>query len=220
MFKYFQLGTKAVLLLAILGATLPMSAFAQNKPAAGGAISIGSVEVQRVFNEYKVTQTSRAEIDKLGGTLDKALSQLQSNSAAFLTDAEINELAKLYTKDTALTDADKNRVTELEGKARKAGDELRNLQNVAAPNPQQSARLTELTSGQQRGTNTLTGLQTEYQKRLQDRQEALTKTTLDAIKAMIVKVAQEKNLAVVFDSAVAIYTANDITNDVIKQLNK
>ena len=34
------------------------------------------------------------------------------------------------------------------------------------------------------------------------------------------EVAKQKGLAVVFDAQVAIYTANDITDDVVKRLNK
>ena len=40
------------------------------------------------------------------------------------------------------------------------------------------------------------------------------------MKEAIAAVAQQRGLAVVFDSKLALYTANDVTDDVLKRLNK
>lgn len=214
-----RLTITAVLTAALLGGVGAPRTFAQgNRPPAGDArAQFASVDLQKVFNEYKLRQTRSGEIQTLGQGLDRVLQQL--STVPLLSDAELKELAGLYEKP-APADAEKTRITALTTKAQTLSDEFGRLQNVAAPNDQQKARLSELTEARRRGGELMNTLQQEYQQRLSERQAQLSQEIQQNMRTAIAKVAADKGLAVVFDSAVAVYTANDITSDVVKQLNR
>jgi Skp family chaperone for outer membrane proteins len=196
------------------------AAFAQgNRGAAAAAPSFASVDVQRLLSEYKVRQQSSQEVEGLRQNLSRALQRLDQGGAAFLGEAKLRELARLYEKASP-TDDDRKRITALEGESAGLNDELTRLQNKAAPSDQEKARLAELSNSQQKGRDVLQTLQTDYEQRLQARNGELLQKITNDVKAAIAKVAQDKNVAVVFDAAVAVYTANDITGDVIKHLNR
>ena len=209
----------AGLMWCIAGGGNVSAARAQGNRAPGTVASFGSVDVQRILNEYRVRQQSTQEVETLRQNLSKSLQRLDQGGAAFLAEAKVRELARLYEK-AGPTDDDKKRITALEGEATGLRDEVTRLENKATPNDQEKARLAELTNNQQRGRDTLQTLQQDYETRLQQRNgELLQKITTD-VKAAIARVAQDKNVSVVFDAQVAVYTANDLTGDVIKQLNK
>ena len=81
-------------------------------------------------------------------------------------------------------------------------------------------RMADLTAQQQKGDGVLKAVQETYSGRLQARREDLSNKYTSLIRNVVGKIAKDKGLTVVFDSQFALYTANDITTDVIKQLNK
>jgi Skp family chaperone for outer membrane proteins len=194
----------------------PRPAAAQNRPAASG---FASVEIQRVLSEYKGSQQAGQELESLRQGLTRSLERLDQGGAAFLPESELRDLANLYAKEKP-ADAEKTRISNLEQKASVMGDELTRLQNKATPTDPEKVRLAELAGLQQTGRTTLQTIQQEFQKRLSDREVEIRRKVANDVKAAIAKVAQEKNLAVVFDSQIAVYAANDITGDVVKQLNR
>lgn len=207
-------------ILAALGLISVRPGWAQARPGSSEVrAAFGGVDLQRVFNEYKQQKTSSEQIQVFGQSLERVLQRLIEKSGSFLPDAEMRELARLYEKPN-LADGEKQRVGVLETKGVSAADELRGLQNVSAPSDQQRSKLTELTNSRQKGSQTLEALQQEYRGQLDTKQRQLTQQITESMRAAVAKVAQDKNLSVVFDAAVAVYTSNDITNDVIKQLNR
>ena len=60
------------------------------------------------------------------------------------------------------------------------------------------------------------GYQAQLKKLSDDDNTAFTQVVKDAI----IAVAQQRGLSVVFTSDIAVYTSNDITDDVIKRINK
>lgn len=193
-------------------------ALAQPKPAPG-ELRIGSVDIGRTLMEYKERQKSSEQVQVMRQNLNRVLERLRDASAVILPEAEAADLSKIYEK-TAPSDDEKKRADELEKKARSLSDEFRGLQNVAAPSDPQRQRLSELAAQQRKTNDALQVVQTGYEDRLQQMDRQLTQKLGEDIKAAVAKVAQEKNLTAVFDSQVALYTSNDITADVLKQLNK
>lgn len=211
-------------LTLVVGASLIGSrpAAAQNRPAAapGDMRSlIASVDSQRLLTEYKLRKTSSDEIDRIQTSMRQVLERLESNSAVFLTEAEIRELSGLLEK-TQQTDADKVRVSALESKAREYSAELTRLQNTTSPSEQQRARLQELAGLRQKGIQAANALGQGFQARLTERRETLGQKVVEDVRAAIAKVAAARNLALVFSNEVALYAANDITADVLKELNR
>lgn len=192
-------------------------AHAQDKKAAGPLF--GHVDVAQVLNESKARQRDVAELTQLAGGFRKVLEELQAANARFLTEAEIKEMATLYEKVTK-TDADKKRLQALEDSAAAKATRKRNLENTANPTDEQQQQFGQLRDAEEKGNNSLKAVNDDYSKKIDARQTELNNKTVGEIKNIIGKIAQDKGLSVVFDSQVAIWTANDITQDVIKQVNK
>ena len=67
---------------------------------------------------------------------------------------------------------------------------------------------------------TLMRMQDEFEQQLNTRRDEMINQMLQDIRKAVAAIAQEKGLAVVFDSTQVLYASNDITSDVIKRLNK
>lgn len=98
--------------------------------------------------------------------------------------------------------------------------ELAKIESTPQPTDENRRRFTELGNMRQQGDQNLQQLTNDLQERLRKREEELTTKTIGVIRDAIAAVAKTKGLTVVFDNKVAIYTNNDITADVVKQVNK
>lgn len=185
--------------------------------AQSSAGAFGSVDVQKVLAGFTKKAALDQQITDLNTKLDAEFKQ-QVNSP-MLSATQEQELGTLLAKD-APTDADKARITELEAISQKDADELTSLQQVKDPTDDQKSRLAVLTKEQQDGQAVLQSTADAYRAQVQAENDKLSAQLSDMVKTAISAVAQQKGLAVVFDSQVAIYTANDITDAVTKQLNK
>jgi Skp family chaperone for outer membrane proteins len=208
-------ATSAVLFATVGGVN---SAWAQkNAPAA--APVFGSVDLQKCAQESKARQASEDELRSFVQSLDRSLQRLAGSSSRFLSDAEIKELAALYEKEPA-SEGDKKRIQALEAKGDASSAELSRLQQVASPSDADKKKFTDLTTEQQKGDGILQSIRDTYSARVQTRRDDLSVKYTNQIRETVSKIAKDKGLTVVFDSQFALYTANDITPDVIKVLNK
>jgi Skp family chaperone for outer membrane proteins len=207
--------------LTAAAVALPAPAHAQ---AGGGAAApaaapkFGHVDLNRLQGNNKPQQEALQQFNELRDRLAGVLKRLDQSSARFLTEQEVTELAALYEKTTP-TEADKKRLGALEGKGDTQAGQLTRLQNVAAPDQAQAAQLSQLTEARDSGTANLQKVADSYDRRLKERQQELTQKALSEIRAAVAKVAQQKGLTAVFTGDVALYTQNDITDDVLKVLN-
>lgn len=177
----------------------------------------GSVDIQQVLSGY----TKKGDFDKqLQALHDQLYGYLQQQSAyPMLSEADQTQLGALLAKPNQ-TDQDKAQITALEQKSTQAAQELSALQNKTAPTADDNARMTQLLQQQQAGKTALQDMETTYNQQVSAKSDALSAQLSASVKAAITTVAKQRKLAVVFDSQVAIYTANDITDDVLKTLNK
>jgi Skp family chaperone for outer membrane proteins len=215
--KLRQTGTLPVVGLAL---TLLCSGFAAvnvSAAAAQSAPTFGSVDLQKVV----AGSTRKAQLDQqITDLKEKLEAQFKQQVASpMLSAANQQELGTLLSK-TAPTDADKARVTELQAMSQKDSDELTSLQQVKAPTADQTARLGTLTKEQQDGQQVLQGVADSYNAQVQATNDKLAAQLQDTVRQAVAAVAQQKGLSVVFDSGVAYYTANDITDEVAKRLSK
>jgi Skp family chaperone for outer membrane proteins len=216
--KYVRALFAAMAVAAVLGTSASVVR-AQDKNAPVQGPKFGSVDVQRVYQESKSRQRDAAELQQMVVSLRAVIQKMQDYAARFLSDAEIKEMAALYEKKMP-TDAEKKRLTQLEDAAAAKGARKRQLENTTAPTADESKQFAALDEAEKKGAQSLKSLGEEFGRRVDTREVELNNKTLGEIKAIITKIAQEKGLAVVYDSTTAIYTANDITEEVIKQLNK
>jgi Skp family chaperone for outer membrane proteins len=177
------------------------------------------VDTQRCAQESKARQASEDELRGFGQGLERALQRLAGSSSRFLPEAEMKELAALYEKEPA-SEGDKKRIRDLEAKGDASSAELSRLQQIPTPTDADRKKFNDLTAEQQKGDGTLQSIRDTYLARVNARREDLSVKYTNQIRDTVAKIAKDKGLTVVFDSQFALYTAVDITADVIKALNK
>jgi len=204
---------------ALAFAAAPASAQGGAAPAGANSLpKFGSVDLGKLQNEFKGRQAYEQEINRLQGDFAGIMRRMVQGSAAFLTETEINELSGLYEKQ-AQTDADKKRISALEAKGDQQSVQLGQLQNTASPDATQQAQLQQLTDAQTKGQRALQAVDRRFAQRIEDKAKELQSKMISELRVATAKVAQQKGLAMVFDGQFALYTQNDITEDVLKILN-
>ena len=218
--KYMKFAfLPAAITFAALGLFgVPQPAFAQTTGADLRSL-VGSADSQKLLAEYKGRQAAEKDALEFANRLNQIAGRLQNGGAVFLPETEIRDLAGLLEKAQP-TPAENTRIGALETKSQNLSAELATLQNTISPNDAQKARLAELTEARRKGVEVFTKLTATYRQQIDERRDKVGQKIVDEVRAAIVKVAKAKNLALVLDGSVALYAANDITGDVLAELNK
>jgi len=200
------------LLLAIAGiSVLSNGAWAQ------GTGAFGMVDLKRVVDEYDQRKALEAQLQQMRDQM-RAKLQWRANNL-LLEEAELSEYENLASI-TNPTDQQKQRMQELEQKSRQLNEELSQLRQKNPPTEQDTQRINQLTAIENRNREALVQLQDQFEQQLNARRDEMINQMLQDIRKAVAAVAQEKKLAVVFDSTQVLYASNDITTDVIKRLNR
>lgn len=180
---------------------------------------VASADSQKLLSEYKGRQAAERDAVEYANRLNQIAGRLQNGGAIFLPEAETRDLAGLLEKTQPTADENK-RIGALETKSQNLSAEMATLQNTISPNDAQKARLGELTEARRKGVDVMQKLAATYRQQIDDRRDKVGQKIVDEVRAAIVKVAKAKNLVLVLDGSVALYAANDITGDVLAELNK
>lgn len=208
------LGTAVVAAgLLLPGGMLPVQA-APAAAAVGG--QFGGVDLGRILAGYNKKADLDSQIQALNQKLQAQFSA-QQNSPLLSRD-QITRLGVLASK-TPRTDAEMAEMTSLQQQSAAAAQELTTLQQKANPTDADKTRLTTLTTQLQGGQQALQEISASYTTQVQAEQDKLSARLSDQVKAAIAAVAQQRGLAAVFNSQYAVYTANDITEEVLRRLN-
>ena len=186
-------------------------------PAAPGQQVFGSVDINKLQQDSSRKAKYDTDLRALADRLD-ATFKLQAQSM-MLSPADQNELGTLLNTPRP-TDAQRAQVTALQTRAAANAQQLTDLQQKKDPTPADTAQLGVLTdlatSGQKTVQDIGAGYQAQLKKVSDDDNAAFTQVVKEAIAAA----AKERGLTMVFTSDVAVYTTNDITEDVVKRINK
>ncbi len=200
------------LLIAIAGiAALSTGAWAQ------GTSAFGMVDLKRVVDEYDQRKALEAQLQQMRDQM-RAKLQWRANNL-LLEEAEISEYENLASISNP-TEQQKQRMQQIEQKSRQLNEELSQLRQKNPPTEQDTQRINQLTAIENRNREALMQLQDQFEQQLNARRDEMINQMLQDIRKAVAAVAQEKKLAVVFDSTQVLYASNDITGDVIKRLNK
>ena len=205
-------GIAAGLMLPVFGALPALAAPAVS--AASG--QFGGVDLARILAGYNKKADLDSQIQALNQKLQAQFSAQQNSP--LLTRDQITRLGVLVSK-TPRTDAETAEMTSLQQQSAAASQELTTLQQKVNPTDADKARLTILTTQLQGGQQALQEISTSYTTQVQAEQDRLSARLSDQVKAAIAAVAQQRGLAAVFNSQYAVYTANDITDEVLRRLN-
>lgn len=199
--------------LALTGALSGVPARAAD-PA---GVAFGSVDVQKILTGYTKKATYDQQINQLNARLQGYMQQ--QSSSPMLSKADQDQLGALLAKP-APTDQDKATISQLQQKSTQAVQQLATLQQKQNPTDADRSQLADLLKMQEAGKQALDDTYKGYQDEVQKANESLSQKLSQEVKVAIGEVAKQRGLAVVFDAQVAIYTANDITDEVVKRLNK
>jgi Skp family chaperone for outer membrane proteins len=199
----------------LIGGTFVLSA----RPAHAQTAQFGMVDIRRVITESKARIASDNDLQRTERSYSVILQRLTQGSARFLTEAEITELSGLYEKDKP-TEAEQKRIGALEAKGDQMKRELTTIQNTAKPDEAQTARFETLNATFDKGGASINQLNKTLSIKLQERARDNDQKQLATIRTAVAKVAKAKGLSIVFTGDVAIYATVDITDDVLKEVNK
>ncbi len=205
----------AVLTLAMTALLAPAPAV-QAAPAAS-AYPFGSVDLGKILTGYSKKAALDDQIKALNDQLDAQFKEQEGSD--MLNKTQQQQLTALLAKSPRSA-ADTAQITLLEQQSAKDTQELIGLQQKSSPTAADSARLTALTQQHQAGQQALQDTADELKTKLQAEQDRLSTQLTDTIKAAVAAVAQQRGLTVVFNAQVAVYSANDITTEVLARLNK
>jgi Skp family chaperone for outer membrane proteins len=188
------------------------------RPASAGAF--GTVDVQRVTNEYKAMRVAQTELQARQG---KANARIQRRvNMPYLADDEHKQLDDIEAKDPAgRSAAEVAKAKELADKGIKLSGELAAL----AQKPDKDLtdadrqRIKDAEAARTKVEALIASIRDEEDTKLREygmaNQERLTKEFRAAVK----RVSEKKGLTIVFDVQVAVYAGADITEEVVKDLN-
>jgi len=184
---------------------------------AADEITIGVVDLQKIYSDAPRIKQYMAELGQFGETLEKKMGVRRQNM--MLDDTEIKELIDLETKETK-TDQDNSRIEELRDSERARDAELKDLQSRNDLDEQQKARLNELQDMQQKSKVTAEEIAKDYEDQWQKKtREYDTKAVAD-IREAINKVAEDKKFTFMLDKVAVFFGGIDATDDVIAKLDR
>lgn len=211
-----------VLAAIVLGIVASLTAAGAGQDKTGLRIAV--VNPGRVLSEFKFAKQATDTLEKKDNEAKVALSTWQRYP--LLTPGDQDTLAKLLQKDAATpADMSKQEKDQMQALKTKHDNLVKEYQELLGkPNgqttPQDSDRLTALgklkNDSELRIKNKTSDATAEITKAQDEYNLKIDKDVRDALN----KVAKEKGMNLVFSSQVVLFADVDITDDVIKHLNK
>lgn len=180
----------------------------------------GIVDFQSCAAQSKLKKDLDGQFDLYRRAMLTVFNRLKEGNAIFLTKAEMTELAGIYDKADKASSAETTRATELQKKADQSAGTLNRLAGSAQLKDDEKKELERLSGLQNEGIPILNEIGADYERRIKEKGDNFENQLEKAVKEAVKKVAQEKSLALVFNANVVIYAATDITEDVVKILQK
>lgn len=193
-----------------LGALMLAGGFQQN------GTKIGVVDLNKVMTESKIQQDN---LNKLRTALD-----LRQGLIKFIQDNPIiteeqAERIRTLTLAERPTDADKTALESTKQEVIRAVRDFDALNQKPTPTDEERARLRDYNTRRDGASRIEAGWRNQFNEDLGTIREDLQQSTIDAARKAAQEVAKKDGFTVVFESQVAIYSANDITQATINQMN-
>lgn len=203
----------AVLILPLAAAPVQ----AAPAPASSAPFLFGSVDLSKILAGYKKKATLDQQIQTLSQKLDAQFKQ-QVSSDMLSKDDQL-KITTLLNKPN-LGDADRAEITSLQQQSAKDAQELVALQQKQNPSAADTARMQALTQQHQAGQQAIQDTADAYKAQVQAEQERLSAQLSATVRTAIGQVAKDRGLMMVFDAQITVYSANDISDEVLARLNK
>jgi Skp family chaperone for outer membrane proteins len=181
-----------------------------------------TIDIEKAFNDYEKKQ----ELDKqIVADLQAVQSKLELRQTnELLSKTEVDELSTLKAKAKP-SDAETKRIAEIEAASMAREKELQDLRQKTTPSEAEKTRLAAL-----QDQIKLTDAELKEAAKLADadwqkKRYELSKQVMDDVQTQVAAVAKAKGITMVFNKSVGetilvVFSTNDITEEVIKKLNK
>jgi len=207
-----------VLLLSVFIGEFAFAAAEAKAPAA----AFGTVDIEQAFNGYEKKQQLEQDLMIFYEQIKQRL-ELQ-NTNKLLTAEEFSQLADLKSK-AKQDEADKKKIEDLLALSRQREQEFQSLQQKQNATDAEKARLKEMQDQIGKTDALIKDDQGKYESELNKRRVDLSRQVMQEVETAVAAAAKEKGLTLVFNKSVGepglvVYSNVDITDDVLKKLNK
>jgi Skp family chaperone for outer membrane proteins len=208
------------IVLATIVLCIAFAVAASGRPEKTGT-SFATVDINKISSDYKQKAVLEGELLAKKNKLERALARRQE--MPLLTEEDQKILDTLMEKgEGTLADPEKKKIEEIKGRGNQMNSELIALRQKPEKDLNQADKdkikgYEDVLNKTNTNGNALkeSGLQ-EIDTFVKSKSEALLKDVREAIK----KTAEQKGISIVFNSEVAPYAGQDVTSDVLKDLNK
>ena len=217
-----MLKLRGILAVIIFG--LFLSALASSLALAADAkpVTFGSVDVEKAFNGCE--KKTQLEQDLAGQVAQlKQWYELKSSNK-LLAPEEFKQLVDLKAKPNQ-NEADKKNIGELLALSKQRDGAFQALQQKSNLTDAEKTQLASLQEQVRQCDSSIAEEQGKRVEELGEKRVELSKQVMQEVEAAVVAVAKEKGLAMVFAKSVGeytfvVYSNVDITDEVLKRLNK
>ncbi|MFZ4507909.1 MAG: OmpH family outer membrane protein [Fimbriimonas sp.] len=182
----------------------------------GQAIKVGTVDLEKVFNDSEYVKKQNEGLRALGQTRQDILEFVAANKTMKPEDAAKFRDLSLKTTPTA---EDKAALEKLKADAVASDRRFRELQTKANATDAEQALLREFNQRNQAAPAMLQRWEQEFSTELRDTQDKLRVESLSRAKDAVRQVAAKDGFSVIFAEQVAPYSANDVTDSSLKAMN-
>ena len=182
----------------------------------GGGDKFGIVDVEKVFNDSSFAKTQTDSLRTMGEARQKVLQFVATNRT--ITEAQATKFKDLSLKAN-VSATEQAEIDRIKSDVRTSEQKFSALSTKPNPTAQEKAEFEELNKRRDASDAMLTTWQQSFMTEVEDRRASLRGEALEKVRQAIAKVAREQGCTVVFDSQVAPYAANNLTDAAVKAMN-
>jgi Skp family chaperone for outer membrane proteins len=183
--------------------------------------TFATVDLVKLQQEFKAKAAVEGEIASMQGRLERALQR--RDAMPLLTEEEHKELDQLVDKDiSARNDKEKKRIEEITTKGNTLSLEATKLRQRDQKDLSEAdkKKINENEQAAQKTLGVINSLRDDGTNKLKQFINTNSETLMAQIRKAVGKIAEQKNISLVFNSEVALYAGTDITPQVVTELNK
>jgi Skp family chaperone for outer membrane proteins len=181
-----------------------------------GAPVFATVDMSKIIASYSKRATADQAFQALQQQYQDVFKTQTAN--AMLGAADQQKLGQLLILGDGATADQKQQIADLETQAGKSSDDLAALQQKKDATDADKIQLQQLTQQQAAGQTALQEVADNYRSALDQKNQQMSADIAADIRVAVAAVAKQQGISVVFDSSVAIYATNDLTQAVINKL--
>lgn len=198
--------------IAVIGVAVLLMALAFQGPTQ----KFGVVDIGVLSDASKLGKRKKVEFEAKQQKWINLLQFMRSNR--FFTLDNVKRFRELSLLDKPTADQTKQ-LEDLKTAIQKITDEFQGLVKVAQPTEEQSRRRQDLVRMADETTQMLNELGAEYQDSMRNMAADLKEEVTSKARAAVQKYGRQQGFTVIFEISMAVYGANDVTNDAVKVMD-